>query len=123
MRYSKSPITSSSWLSATGAVGEPIPASAGSNQSMTVSGLECNTTYYFGLRAFDEWGNGPLSNVLSTGTLTPICPANFCGSPGSRCYWTGACGGGDGCCVYQCQVDLSCLAPEECPTQACSCPL
>ncbi|MDX2474881.1 MAG: choice-of-anchor D domain-containing protein, partial [Candidatus Krumholzibacteria bacterium] len=73
MRYSLSPITDElTWDAATEATGEPLPAIGGSPESMQVSGLDVQTTYYFNLRARDEYGNiGGLSNSPSVTTLGP----------------------------------------------------
>jgi hypothetical protein len=71
IRYSTSSITSANWNSATPVTGEPNPASPGTNQTMTVSGLSANTTYYFAMNVADEVNNmSGLSNVASA-TTTP----------------------------------------------------
>lgn len=72
VRYSTSPITEDSWPAATRAGNEPVPAASGSAQSMEVRNLASSTTYFFAIRAFDEWGNpGPLSNIATGTTLPP----------------------------------------------------
>ena len=71
MRYSTSVITDGNWASATQASGEPTPQVAGTNQSMTVSGLSSATTYYFAMKTRDEVLNeSALSNVVSSTTGT-----------------------------------------------------
>ena len=71
IRYSTSTITSSNWSSATQVSGEPTPSSAGSSESMTVSGLSLGTTYYFALKTSDDVLNvSDLSNVASGTTLS-----------------------------------------------------
>lgn len=71
IRYSTSLITNANWGTATQVTGEPLPQVAGTVQSMTVSGLSANTTYYFAIRASDEVPNiSALSNVPSGATLT-----------------------------------------------------
>ena len=73
LRYSTSPITNASWNTATPAVGEPTPTLAGSNQSMTVSGLLPNTTYYFAIKSTDEAGNiSALSNIANATTTAVV---------------------------------------------------
>jgi len=73
MRYSQALITTDNWDSATKVIGEPTPKSAGSSESMTVSGLSASTTYYFALSASDEKGNGSaFSNVVSATTATSV---------------------------------------------------
>jgi subtilisin family serine protease len=69
IRYSTAPIDATSWSSATLVAG-PDPLVAGSPQAFEVPGLAFNTTYWFGIKALDEFGNaGPLSNVPSGTTL------------------------------------------------------
>ncbi|MBP7148565.1 MAG: S8 family serine peptidase [Acidobacteria bacterium] len=72
MRYSMDPIDDTNFDAATRAGNEPVPAEAGTVQSMEVRGLEASAHYYFALRAFDEWGNaGLISNVADERTLPP----------------------------------------------------
>lgn len=72
VRYSLSPIDTNNFDSAGQAAGEPRPQPAGSPETMTVTGLNYNSTYYFALKARDEWGNAsPLSNEASGATLGP----------------------------------------------------
>lgn len=72
VRYSTSSINDSNWSSATQVSGEPTPLVAGSNQTMTVSGLNPSTTYYFALKTSDEVPNqSVLSNVASLATGDP----------------------------------------------------
>lgn len=90
VRYATSPITDLTWAVATQATGEPLPSPAGSAESMTVTGLVPNTTYYFALRTSDEVPNtSALSNVPPATTLAGIqsC-AEFCQSIG---YSSGVC--------------------------------
>ncbi len=70
LRYSTSAITDANWSTATQVSGEPAPSAAGSGESMTVSGLTEDTTYYFALKTSDEAPNeSGLSNVPSLATL------------------------------------------------------
>ena len=70
VRYSTSAITPANFASATPADNPPDPGAAGTPESMQVSGLDFSTTYYFAVKALDEFGNaGPLSNVPSGTTL------------------------------------------------------
>ncbi len=72
VRYSKDPIDASNFDLALRAGGEPVPAVAGTPQAMEVKGLEANSTYFFAIVAFDEWGNrSALSNVIEAATLPP----------------------------------------------------
>ncbi|HEY3174122.1 MAG TPA: S8 family serine peptidase [Candidatus Polarisedimenticolia bacterium] len=82
VRYSASPIDEGNWSAATRAGNEPDPLPAGSAQSMEVHGLAANTSYYFAIKAFDEFGNpGPISNLATGMTLPPptlgYTPASF----------------------------------------------
>jgi hypothetical protein len=65
LRYATTVITEANWASATSAYGEQTPLAAGTQESITVRGLEGNTTYYFALRGIDYEGKvAPLSNVV-----------------------------------------------------------
>jgi len=64
VRYSKNPITSNNFASATLASNIPSPANGGESQQFVIDGLTTNSKYYFALRAFDEVDNaGALSNI------------------------------------------------------------
>jgi hypothetical protein len=86
----------------------------------------------------DLGGETCVSLVCSGGTLacasdctfdksacTNCCSAlfvtDFCSDVGSRCTATETCGA-DGCHYYSCAYDPSCLAPDDCPVSACTCP-
>ncbi|MGQ9810917.1 MAG: S8 family serine peptidase, partial [bacterium] len=70
VRYSTEPIDEDNFYSANIAMGAPDPGPAGATETMTVSGLDFNTTYYFALKVFDEYGNpSPISNLASETTL------------------------------------------------------
>ncbi|MBO9610517.1 MAG: fibronectin type III domain-containing protein [Paenibacillaceae bacterium] len=69
IRYNTSTIDAGNWASSTQASGEPAPAAAGTGQTMTVTGLGANTTYYFAMKTRDEVPNeSALSNVVSKAT-------------------------------------------------------
>lgn len=77
IRYSTVAITSSNWSSATQVSGEPTPSSAGSSESMTISGLSPATIYYFAIKTSDEVPNeSGLSNVPNNTTLA-LQQANY----------------------------------------------
>ncbi|MEJ2721853.1 MAG: fibronectin type III domain-containing protein, partial [bacterium] len=64
VRYSKEQDIWSNWDEAVEAIGEPSPLASGSPQTMTISGLATDSTYYFALRTCDEAGNWSLiSNI------------------------------------------------------------
>lgn len=72
VRGSTSPITAANFSSA-GMVADtpPNPAVAGTNQSMTVTGLSPGITYYFAIKTSDDAPNtSAISNVVS-GTILP----------------------------------------------------
>jgi chitodextrinase len=72
VRYSTSTITSANFASASAAIGEPAPASPGTTQSMTVTGLGAGSRYYFAIKTADEVPNwSAISNVPSAVTATP----------------------------------------------------
>lgn len=71
IRYSTSPISEVNWSSAIQVIGEPTPSGAGSNESMSISGLLSGTTYYFAIKTSDEVPNeSTISNVPSGTTLS-----------------------------------------------------
>jgi hypothetical protein len=70
IRYSIALITEAIWSSATQVSGEPAPQVASTSQSMTVSGLDPSTIYYFAIKTADEVPNwSELSNVASETTI------------------------------------------------------
>ena len=69
------PITGSNFASATQVTGEPTPKVAGGSETLTVSNLTANTTYYFAMKVADEVPNASgLSNVVSgkTASIPPV---------------------------------------------------
>ena len=78
IRYAGDAITTETWESATEVVGEPAPATAGSAESFTVTGLAPATTHHFAMKTADEVPNWPgLSNGASAQTeiLDETAPA------------------------------------------------
>ncbi|MDD2654997.1 MAG: dockerin type I domain-containing protein, partial [Candidatus Omnitrophica bacterium] len=58
--------TSVNWTSSTQATGEPTPKASGGSETMTITGLNGGTTYYFALKVIDSASNtSNLSNVVS----------------------------------------------------------
>ncbi len=75
LRYSTSNITTSNWNSANQVSGEPSPASPGSQQNHTVTGLSRQVRYYFAARVGDDAGNvSALSNVPNAITPDTMAP-------------------------------------------------
>lgn len=70
LRYSTVAITATNFATATRFTGTPTPAAPGSPQTVTVTGLQPSTTYYFAVKTGDEVPNwSGLSNVISRTTL------------------------------------------------------
>jgi hypothetical protein len=70
LRYAEEIITSSNWNTADACSGVPTPKLAGELETYIVTGLNSNSTYYFGIKACDEVSNwSPLSNIISQTTL------------------------------------------------------
>ncbi len=70
VRWSANPITDATWDAANRAPGAPDPGSAGTYETMRISGLDFDTTYYVAVKALDEFGNAsPLSNSAFGTTL------------------------------------------------------
>jgi hypothetical protein len=66
LRILDEPVTEDTWDEAFRYTGEPPPLPAGQTDSVTVSGLEEDSTYYFAISACDEAGNcSNLSNWVS----------------------------------------------------------
>lgn len=121
VRYSTSAITSTNFSSAKKASGVPSPDDPNTPESMTVTGLASGTCYNLALRGFDEWGNGPLSNVIKCGTRPAVCTVSYCRAQGEvfqRCTWTSTYGS-NGCCQYSCSLDETCVEEDPVPTHAC----
>ena len=64
IRQSTTPITAESFEEATLLVRRPVPAEAGTVQTLDITGLEPDSTYYFALRTTDDsFNTSDLSNV------------------------------------------------------------
>ncbi|MCB2231493.1 T9SS type A sorting domain-containing protein [bacterium] len=66
IRYDTDLLTEQTWSGAMQVQAEPSPAAAGSNQSMTISGLIPGTMYYVGMKVYDEAGNDPGLSVVDS---------------------------------------------------------
>ncbi|MEK7212659.1 MAG: fibronectin type III domain-containing protein, partial [Patescibacteria group bacterium] len=90
VKYANAYITDGTWGSATPWSGTPpMPAAAGTSQSVTVTGLNPSTTYWFAVKTHDEAGNYSISNspsgttAASSGggdTMPPSIPVNVSAS-------------------------------------------
>ena len=66
LRYSLLPITPSNFSSAAAASGMPTPATPGTQQSVTISGLDATASYFFAMKTVDDVGNwSTMSNVVT----------------------------------------------------------
>ncbi len=75
IRYSTSTIDENNWASATPVSNEPTPSAAGNTDTVTVSGLTSDTTYYFAMKTSDEVPNvSALSNCVPGTTLDVTAP-------------------------------------------------
>ena len=62
----------------------PFPAHPGTGEAFTVTGLEGRETYYFVIKAVDEWENeGPLSNTVDAVATDGTPPAAITGVTGT----------------------------------------
>jgi len=69
IRYSTSPITAANFSSATRwTTGVPAPAAPGAQQSVTVTGLQPSTAYWFAMKTADEVPNWSLISNVATRT-------------------------------------------------------
>jgi hypothetical protein len=75
IRYATAPITMANWSAATPVADIPVPNAAGTVESLTVRGLDTQTTYYFAIRTADEVPNwSGLSNVATGNTVSDVTP-------------------------------------------------
>ncbi len=66
IRYSPAQITEGNWSSTEMYANSPPPLGAGSDQTLTMSGLEPGIVFYVAIQATDSAGNpSPISNVIS----------------------------------------------------------
>jgi subtilisin family serine protease len=76
IRFATFPLDAANFAEGTPVVSPPDPGPPGSRETLSVSGLEPDTEYYFALRVLDEWGAygdpdnvSPVSNVVVATTL------------------------------------------------------
>jgi len=73
IRYSTTLITEANWSEADRFSTDMVPASAGTEESITVDGIMADTEYYFAIKTADESSNiSAISNVPSLNTLPPL---------------------------------------------------
>ncbi len=80
LRYSTSVISAITWNTAVHVSGVPVPRTAGSRESFTVTGLAPNTTYYFAIRTVDRAGNWSL---VSNNATNRVCADGCIGFRGN----------------------------------------
>ncbi len=74
LRYSAQPITELNWAAAVRVTGMSQPSESGKWETAEISGLRVGTTYYFGIRTRDKYGNlSPLSTSAERRTCSGIC--------------------------------------------------
>ncbi len=72
IRFATSEITDANFDAASRFSGVVVPHPPGAQERVVVTALSFSTTYYFALKALDEYGNrSPISNVVSATTLGP----------------------------------------------------
>lgn len=69
LRYSTVAVNTLNWATRTQVAGEPVPGTPGTQQCMTVSGLNVQTSYYFGLKAQDT-GSATIWSTISNSAVT-----------------------------------------------------
>ena len=91
LRYrAGSTIDQSLWASSIEATGEPVPAIAGTAQSMTITDITNDVQYAFGLKASDDAGNASFVSNAVTATpryvdeIAPTAVSNLDGTAGDR---------------------------------------
>ena len=73
LRYSTATITAANFASATRFNGTPTPTASGTSQTVTVTGLNPSTTYFFAIKSADDVSNwSAVSNVVTK--ATPAAP-------------------------------------------------
>ncbi|MFZ1685683.1 MAG: leucine-rich repeat domain-containing protein [Candidatus Zixiibacteriota bacterium] len=73
LRFSHSPITSDNWNTAQGIPLASAPKAAGAVESIAVTGLTTDSSYYFGIKTVDEAGNWSILSNCPWG----VCFDNF----------------------------------------------
>ncbi|MBE0429401.1 MAG: hypothetical protein IBX61_05970 [Thermoleophilia bacterium] len=72
LRYLTEPVTEENWEHASSVPGLADPLESGLTESVSVDGLSAGTTYYFGLRVYDDAAlYSQISNVAATTTKMP----------------------------------------------------
>ncbi len=75
IRYSTSTINEGNWDAATQVSGEPAPRAAGSSESLEITGLSPEQSYFFAIKTADEVPNwSALSNIGSGSTSAETIP-------------------------------------------------
>lgn len=73
VRYATTTLTEGNWASAVVVAGIAAPQVASTTESLSVTGLDEGTTYFFGIKTTDDDANeSELSNVAQATTITPV---------------------------------------------------
>jgi hypothetical protein len=72
IRYSTTPMTVASWETSTLFTNPPIPRVAGSQETVTMSGLIPGQRYYVGIKALDERANASAVSNIADGSARAI---------------------------------------------------
>ena len=93
IRYRKGGLWPGVWDSATALATPPTPALPGTQQTLTVGGLDTGNTYYFGIKSMDQAGNeSELSNVQVVRLLSAITSAKVLTNGQFQCSFAGEAG-------------------------------
>ncbi|NPC48875.1 hypothetical protein HPC50_17590 [Corallococcus exiguus] len=84
LRYATFPLNDATFGVATLVTGVSVPKTAGTAESLTISGLTEATTYHFALRTFDGAGNASALATASAGTSNP-CDGYVCTPTAPEC--------------------------------------
>ena len=78
IRYSTQKSIVESWINATHVSSVPSPSLAGVRETFNITGLNSNTTYFFGIKAIDDLDNSsPLSNIVQLATIDGDSPGKI----------------------------------------------
>lgn len=78
VRYATFPLSEGNWNLAAQVSGEPLPKTAGQSETMVISNLSPNTTYYVGIKTADESLNwSEISNIAVAATGDDLPPADI----------------------------------------------
>lgn len=116
VRYATSPLTEATFVAAASVAPAPPPQPAGATETLTVTGLQPATLYYFALESADPTGNvSPLSNVATVATAAVVDACH----PTYGCTSWSACSNGQQ--TRTCTVTNGCISNLDEPVTRQSC--